>query len=161
MDFSPNKTPIQIIKEGAFGGTYFRDICSNINKNWYRNSWKEFVYLKNIDPKFYVSDYYDINVNKYGVKFGTSVRFWENKGQINKIDPYGWFKWYFRYWLGRRPKDHKRPIKRWKKIVSRLRGKLVKMIRDDGSKFDDFSISPKIRQILWHCGCELTKKKCF
>ena len=26
MDFSPNKTPIEIIKEGAFGGTYFRDI---------------------------------------------------------------------------------------------------------------------------------------
>ena len=32
MDFSPNKTPVQIIKEGAFGGTYFRDIYSNINK---------------------------------------------------------------------------------------------------------------------------------
>ena len=26
MGFSPNKTPIEIIKEGAFGGTYFRDI---------------------------------------------------------------------------------------------------------------------------------------
>ena len=26
MDFSPNKTPVQIIKEGTFGGTYFRDI---------------------------------------------------------------------------------------------------------------------------------------
>ena len=26
MNFSPNKTPIEIIKEGAFGGTYFRDI---------------------------------------------------------------------------------------------------------------------------------------
>ena len=25
MNFSPNKTPIEIIKEGAFGGTYFRD----------------------------------------------------------------------------------------------------------------------------------------
>ena len=24
MDFNPNKTPIQIIKEGAFGGTYFK-----------------------------------------------------------------------------------------------------------------------------------------
>ena len=24
MDFSPNKTPIEIIKEGAFGGTYFK-----------------------------------------------------------------------------------------------------------------------------------------
>ena len=26
MNFSPNKTPIEIIKEDAFGGTYFRDI---------------------------------------------------------------------------------------------------------------------------------------
>ena len=32
-----------------------------------------------------------------------------------------------------------------KKIVSRFRGELVKMIRDAGSKFDDYSISPKIR----------------
>ena len=44
-------------------------------------------------------DYYDVNVNKYGVKCGTSLRFWENKGWINKIDPYGWFQWYFRYWV--------------------------------------------------------------
>ena len=33
MHFSPNKTPVQIIKEGAFGGTYFRDIYSNISSN--------------------------------------------------------------------------------------------------------------------------------
>ena len=33
MDFSPNKTPIEIIKEGAFGGTYVTDVYSNINKN--------------------------------------------------------------------------------------------------------------------------------
>ena len=32
MDFSPNKTTIEIIKEGAFVGTYFRDVYSNINK---------------------------------------------------------------------------------------------------------------------------------
>ena len=31
MDFSPNKTPIEIIKEGAFGGTYFIDMYSDIN----------------------------------------------------------------------------------------------------------------------------------
>ena len=36
------------------------------------------------------------------------------------------------------------------KKVSRFRGKLVKMIRDVGIKFDDFSILPKIRQILLH-----------
>ena len=32
MDFSPNKTSIEILKEGAFGGTYFRDVYSYINK---------------------------------------------------------------------------------------------------------------------------------
>ena len=44
------------------------------------------------------------------------------------------------------------------KIVSRFRGKLVKMIRNANSKFDDYSISPKIRQILLHWGYELAKK---
>ena len=37
-NFSPNKTPIKIMKEDAFGGTFFRDIYSNINKKWYKNS---------------------------------------------------------------------------------------------------------------------------
>ena len=41
------------------------------------------------------------------------------------------------------------------KIVSRFRGKLVKMIKDVDSKFDDYSISPKIRQVLLHWGYEL------
>ena len=36
------------------------------------------------------------------------------------------------------------------KVVSRFRGKLVKMIRDAGGKLDDYSISLKIRQILLH-----------
>ena len=71
MDFSPNKTPIEIIKEGAFSGSYFRDIYSVINGKWYKISWKEFVQLKNIDAKFYASGYYDVNVNIYGVKCGT------------------------------------------------------------------------------------------
>ena len=53
MDFSPNKTLVQIIKEGAFGGTYFRNIYSGINEKWYKNSWKELVHLKNVDAKFY------------------------------------------------------------------------------------------------------------
>ena len=71
MDFNPNKT-IQIIKEGAFGGTYFRDIYSGINEKWYKNSWKEFDQLKCIDDKYYASDFCDMNVNKYELKTGTS-----------------------------------------------------------------------------------------
>ena len=42
-----------------------------------------------------------------------------------------------------------------KKIVSRFRGKLVKVIKDAGSKYDDL---PKIRQILLHWSYELTEK---
>ena len=37
----------------------------------------------------------------------------------------------------------------------------MKMIRDAGNKFDDYSISPKIRQILLHWGYELRKKFFF
>ena len=81
---------IEIIKEGAFAGTYFRDIYSGVNGKWYRKSSKEFDELKNIDQKCYCSNYYyDACVNKYGVKCGTSLRFWENKGWINPFDPYG------------------------------------------------------------------------
>ena len=49
MDFNTNKTPIEIIKEGAFGGTYFRNIYSNVSDRWYKNSWKEFKELENIN----------------------------------------------------------------------------------------------------------------
>ena len=71
------------------------------------------------------------NFNKYKVKTRTSLRFWENKGWINEIDPHGSFQWYFRYWLGRRSEDYEKQINRSKKL-------LVKMIKDAGSKFDDY-----------------------
>ena len=101
MDFGVNKTSVEITKEGVFRGTCFWYIYSNVNGKWHKKSWKELNQLKNIDQKYYCSDYYDVSVNKYGVKCGTSLRFWENKGWINEIDPYGWFQWHFRYWLGR------------------------------------------------------------
>ena len=76
MDFGANKTPVEVILEGAFGGTYFRDIYSVVNENSYKKSWKEFDQLKNINQKFYCTDYYDVSVNKYDVKCGISLRFW-------------------------------------------------------------------------------------
>ena len=36
MDCGTNKKPVQIIKEGAFGGTYFRDIYSGVNDKSYK-----------------------------------------------------------------------------------------------------------------------------
>ena len=47
----------------------------SVTGKWYKKSWKEFGQLKNNDQKCYCSDYYDVSVNKYGVKCGTSLRF--------------------------------------------------------------------------------------
>ena len=47
------------------------------------------------------------------------------------------------------------------KIVSRFRGTLVNMIRDAGCKFVDYSISPKIRQILLRWGYESAEEDFF
>ena len=157
MDFGTNKTPKEVIVEVAFGGTYFSDICSNVSRKWYKNSWKEFKFLKNVDKKSYTSNFYDVRVKMYGVKCGTSLRFWENKGWIRPIDPYGWFQWYCRYYSGRRSSDDERQTKRFNGIVCRFKGILVIMIKDKAAKFDDYSVAPKIRQILLHWGYELNK----
>ena len=112
MEFHPNISLADAIKKGAFGEIFFRDIYSNITGKFYKNTWKEFEELKGIDKKYYFSDFYDVNLNYYGVEVGTSLRFLEEKGWINKIDPYGWFQWYFRNWKGKRSKNDKRQINR-------------------------------------------------
>ena len=38
MDFKPNLTLLEVIKKGAFGTTYFRDIYSSVTNKWYKNS---------------------------------------------------------------------------------------------------------------------------
>ena len=40
MDFCANKILVELIREGAFGGTYLRDIYSGVNGKLYRKSWK-------------------------------------------------------------------------------------------------------------------------
>ena len=148
-----------IYQKGTFGGTYPRNTYSSVNDKWYKNSWEKLDELKDINQKYYCSNYSDISVNKYGVKCAISLRMnvEYHKRRMNHIDPYGWFQWYFKYWLGRRSVDDKRQIARWKGIVTRFKGKLVKMVRDANSRFDDYSISPKIRQILLHWGYEIVQ----
>ena len=110
MDIGANKTPVEVIKEGTFGWKYFRDIYSGVSGKWYWKSWKESHELRDIYQKYYSSSYYDANVNKYGVKCVTSLGLWENNGWINKINPYGWFQLYFRYWFGRRSSDDEKKL---------------------------------------------------
>ena len=42
-------------------------------------------------------------------------------------------------------------------MISRFKGRLIKMIKDVNGRFD-YSISPQIRQILLYWGYELTEK---
>ena len=42
-------------------------------------------------------------------------------------------------------------------LLSRFKDKLVKMINDVNGRFDDYSISSKIRQNLLHWGYELVE----
>ena len=90
-----------------------------------------------IDQKYYCSEYHDVSVNKHCVKCETSLKFWENKGWINEIDLLD------TDWVEDQKMMRCKLIDR-KKNVSRFRGKLVRMIKDPGSKFDDYSISLKI-----------------
>ena len=95
------------------------------------------------------------------MKVGTTLEFWEEKNWITKYHPYGWVQWYCDFYQGKRTSDDKRQIGRWLRTAgpnSRFRKWLIRMIRDKKTKFDDFSISPKIRQTLQHCGYILTKK---
>ena len=43
MDFGANKTSVEVIKKGAFGETYFRDIYSSINGNGMKNHGKNLM----------------------------------------------------------------------------------------------------------------------
>ena len=109
---------------------------------------------------------YDAAKNKYGVKVGTTLEFWESKDWITNHDPYGWVEWYCNFYNGRRCEDDKRQIDRWKKLTGengRFRKWLITLIlkKHKTTKgpidYNDKEISPKIRQTLQHWGYKLTK----
>ena len=43
MNFNPNKTPTEAIREGGFGGTYCRDIYSSVTKSGTKNHGKNLI----------------------------------------------------------------------------------------------------------------------
>jgi len=106
------------------------------------------------------SSKYDKKVNKYGVKCGSELEDWEKSGWMHEQDPYGWFQWYCRFYMGRRTDDDERQIKRWLALAGpkgRFKNRLVNMIKNKkDAKYDDESISPVIRQTLLHWGYQIT-----
>lgn len=165
-EFRPNLTPRQIFAAGAFGGTYWRPIHSRVTGKDHKNVHKKYPasWWKGIPGGDPTRDYrdYDKSINKYGVKVGTTLRFWEDSGWITKHHPYGWVHWYCDFYLGKRTPDDDRQIKRWLGICGeggRFRNRLISMLAKKGARADDPTVSPKIRQTLLHWAYELTPKE--
>lgn len=93
-DFRPNLTPYEIFKLGSFGSTYWRPIYSNVTKKHYKDADLEFNWHGiSRDKLIKPWDEYDVNSNKYKVKVGTTLEFWEKSNWIHPQDPYGWVQW--------------------------------------------------------------------
>ena len=162
-EFAPNLSPRDIFKLGSFGGTYWRPIYSSVNKKKYKNVHHQYPkqWWKNIPETHLSQPNYDTQLNKYKVKVGTSLEFWESKQWINPKQPYGWVHWYCDFYNGKRGEDDERQIKRWKALAGpkgRFMRFLVTQILKKKGKWNDETISPKIRQVLQHWGYVLTKK---
>lgn len=164
--FTPNLTPRQMFLLGSFGGTYWRPITSGVTGISYESrhlrypkSWWRGIPDSQMTRPF---DQYDTSVNKYGVKVGTTLLFWESKSWITKWHPYGWVEWYCDWCMGKRCPDDIRQIKRWRNIAGergRFRRMLINLIKKKGGVkcISDFTISPKIRQTLQHWACAITE----
>ena len=162
-DFLPNLTPMEMFKLGSFGGTYWRPIYSKVTKKNLKNIHKKYPksWWKGVPEDHLSSKNYDKKKNKYGVKVGTSLQFWEKKGWINRQHPYGWVHWYCDFYKGKRCDDDDRQVKRWRNLAGgrgRFMRFLVTQIIKKKSKWNDETVSPKIRQVLQHWGYKLTKK---
>jgi hypothetical protein len=162
-DFTPNKSPEEVIREGCFGGSYFRPLRSRRLGILVQDDWQELPYEwhSGLDVnKYLTSPDYDADVNKFKVSCGQSIEEWEANGWIAyEHDIRGWFQWYCRFWLGRRCEDDQRQVSRWKKCVGEtgrwkrtLLKKYIAMgvrdVFDDGE--DDKEVSPVIHQTCHH-----------
>ena len=162
-DFTPNLTPRQIFSAGSFidQGGYWRPVYSDVLSKRLTEQHKEFDFFNTIPEHLLINDEKDYKkYNKYGVKCGSSLKFWEDKGWIHPQDPYGWVQWYCRFYKGRRTEDDERQIKRWKNLAGekgRFRRQLINKIKKEGKKYDDVTISPVVRQTLLHWAYELTE----
>lgn len=169
-DFTPNKSPEEVIREGCFGGSYYRALRSRKLGIVVEDDWKElpaeWTAGLSVD-RFLTSPHYNPDVNKYKVSCGQSIEQWEAAGWIShEHDVRGWFQWYTRFFQGRRCDDDDRQVSRWKKCVGetgRWRRMLLKKymalgvreVFDDGEDDETPEVSPVMHQTCHHWAFEV------
>ena len=119
--FQPNKSPEEMIREGCFGGNFWRPLKSKRLGIVIKDDWTELPpkWIAGIPiSKFLTSATYNPEINKYGVVSGQTIEEWEAAGWIDtNFDIRGWFQWYCRFFQGRRCVDDARQVSRWSKCV--------------------------------------------
>jgi len=168
--FLPNKSPEEIIREGSFGGSYWRPVKSRHLGAVIENDWNELPseWIEGLNVhKYLTNSNYDADVNKYQVACGQSIEEWEASGWIrHDYDVRGWFQWYCRFFQGRRCADDERQVSRWQKCVGptgrwkrMLLKAYVKMgvreVFDDGEDKDTKQVSPVMHQTCHHWAYEI------
>ncbi|CAF9908840.1 MAG: hypothetical protein GOMPHAMPRED_006331 [Gomphillus americanus] len=178
--FQPNKSPAEILHEGAFGGGYFRPIWSTRLRMEVRDDYLDTVpeaWRQGLNvARFLTSEEYDAEVNKFGVACGQSIEEWEKSGWIrHEYDVRGWFQWYCRFFRGRRCDDDDRQVGRWDRCVGdkgRWRRTLLKRyiqagirsVMDEGLDDEDGEqevvargLSPVVHQTCHHWAYNVTQ----
>lgn len=169
-DFTPNKSPEEMLREGCFGGSYYRPLKSRKLGIVVEDDWRELPaeWLSGLNIEtFLTSPTYNADVNKYKVAGGQTIEQWEAAGWIShEHDVRGWFQWYTRFFRGRRCAVDDREVSRWKKCVGetgRFRRTLlkkyvqmgVKEVWDDGEDEEGREISPVVHQTCHHWAFEV------
>jgi hypothetical protein len=97
--FTPDFSPMQMMRMGIFGDAYFGDALGAVrramlpqNKPFTRGD-KFFVNTRGAQCR---------QLNYFGKPASLTRQWWMDKHLIAIYDPLGWFEWYCWYWLGRR-----------------------------------------------------------
>lgn len=149
LEFNPILTPHAIIEEGAFGGCYFGLPIEEYSSYEYQELFD--YHFNGLDTSLYLGETYKPKLNKFKIRSGMDYDYWKDMGWMHQDDPYGWFEWYCKYFMGRRHPDDDRQIRRWQDfcgVNGRWRKRIYSRIYETG----DWNVSPRIQQSLLHWG---------
>ena len=153
LEFIPNVTPREVIRQGAFGGCYFGlEIGANLFD--YEELFE--YHFKGLDTSLYLGETYKPKVNKFKIRSGMDYEYWKSMGWMHERDPYGWFEWYSKYSMGLRGEDDDRQISRWQDFTGnngRWRHNIYKKIYETR----DWDTAPRVQQSLWHWGYKVNE----
>jgi len=149
LPFNPILSPREIIEQGAFGGCYFGLPIDESTDYDYRSLFDKL--FKGVDESLYLGTKYLPKVNKFKIKSGMPYEYWRDMKWMHKDDPYGWFEWYCKYYIGRRHPDDDRQIRRWQEFCGN-NGRWRRNIYTKIHNTKDELTGKRVQQSLLHWG---------